>query len=443
MKLRIPATAKMILDSLHARGYEAYIVGGCVRDSILGRVPEDWDITTSATPQQVKEIFPRTVDTGIEHGTVTVLVGSRAHEVTTYRVDGKYTDGRHPEEVTFTASLPEDLKRRDFTINAMAYDEEEGLIDLYGGMEDLQRHTIRCVGDPMERFSEDALRILRAVRFSAQLKFTIDEKTLAGIITLAPNLEKISAERICQELMKLITSDNPDYLKVAYEAGITRVILPEFDAMMRTPQNTPHHMYDVGTHTLVAMKGVKNDRILRLTMLLHDVGKPACRTTDESGVDHFKGHGPVGAEMAVKIMRRLKLDNETIRKVHTLVLYHDWRMHPDEKTVRHALNKVGEDLFPMLLQVQTADMLAQSDWHREEKLQRIFAVGQIHDEVLAKGQCFRIRDLAVNGRDLIEAGVPSGPEIGKKLNRALEIVLDDPEKNQKELLLSAILRDGE
>jgi len=438
MKIRLPATVRMVLDSLHAKGFEAYVVGGCVRDFVLGRRPEDWDITTSARPEQIKQIFAKTIDTGIEHGTVTVLVGGKAFEVTTYRIDGEYKDSRHPEQVTFTASLAEDLKRRDFTINAMAYNEEEGLIDLYGGMEDLQKKVIRCVGNPEERFSEDALRILRAVRFSAQLNFGIDPDTIVGIVRLAPNLAKISAERICVELTKLITSDHPEYLKVAYEAGITRVILPEFDAMMHTPQNNPHHMYNVGEHTIVSMAEVQKDRVLRFTMLLHDVGKPACRTTDANGIDHFKGHGEVGASMAVRIMRRLKMDNETIRKVRTLIIYHDWRVKPEEKQVRHLLHKIGPDLFPLFIKVQDADTMAQSAWKREEKLQRVIGVAQVGEKVLAEKQCIDLKGLAVNGKDLIEDGVPKGPEVGKLLEMALEVVLDDPQKNNREELLGMI-----
>ena len=349
MKIKLPATVKLILDGLHAHGHEAYIVGGCVRDSILGRTPSDWDITTSALPSQIKKIFPRTVDTGIQHGTVTVLVGSRSCEVTTYRVDGTYSDSRHPDEVTFTSQLSEDLLRRDFTINAMAYNEKEGLVDLYSGMKDLQRKKICCVGDAHERFSEDALRILRAVRFSAQLHFGIDRLTALAMMDLAPTLKNISAERICGELTKLICSDHPEYLRVAYEAGLTRVFLPEFDAMMETSQNSPYHLYNVGDHTLAAMQNIRNDRILRLAMLLHDVGKPIAKSTDAYGIDHFKKHASLGSGMAVDIMRRLKMDNDTIGKVRVLVLYHDWFMPADEKTIRRALNKVGPDLFPLLI----------------------------------------------------------------------------------------------
>ena len=435
MKIQLPATVKAVIDTLQAKGFEAYAVGGCVRDSILGRRPDDWDITTSARPLQVKEIFHRTVDTGIAHGTVTVLFGGGAHEVTTYRLDGEYEDARHPKEVTFTASLREDLRRRDFTINAMAYNEKEGLVDLYGGMEDLQRKRIRCVGDPMERFQEDALRILRAVRFSAQLNFCIEEETWEAIKKLAPTLSKISAERICAELMKLLLSAHPDYLRKAYEAGVTRIVLPEFDRLMDTPQNNPHHCLNVGEHILKSLCAAPAEKLLRLTMLLHDMGKPACRTTDEQGIDHFRGHGEVSAGIAQKIMRRLRMDNDTIRKVITLIRYHDWRLEPSQRAVRRAVNRIGRELFPLFLKVQTADTMAQSERWRKEKLERIQEVDAVYQEILEASQCVELRELAVTGRDLIAIGLQPGPGIGELLNAALEQVLEDPQKNTREYLL--------
>ena len=315
MILEIPKNAETILHILEKAGYEAYVVGGCVRDSILGRSPDDWDITTSAKPEQVKALFHRTVDTGLQHGTVTVLMEKEGYEVTTYRVDGEYEDGRHPKEVTFTASLKEDLKRRDFTINAMAYNPSSGLVDLFGGLEDIERKIIRCVGDPLERFTEDALRIMRAVRFSAQLGFAIEEETRKALKVLAPNLKHVSAERIQVELVKLLMSPHSDYLRVAYEAGITAEFLPEFDACMTTSQNTPHHCYTVGEHILHSLCHVRADKVLRITMLLHDIGKPVVRKTDENGRDHFKMHGIAGEKRAAQILRRLKFDNDTIRKV--------------------------------------------------------------------------------------------------------------------------------
>lgn len=438
MEIEIPSKVKTILDTLEDAGYEAYAVGGCVRDSILGRVPDDWDITTSAAPEQVKALFHRTVDTGLAHGTVTVLIEKEGFEVTTYRLDGEYEDGRHPKEVTFTASLEEDLKRRDFTINAMAYNPSCGLVDLFGGMEDMENKVIRCVGNPLERFLEDALRIMRAVRFSAQLGFSIEEKTKAALTVLAPNLKHVSAERIQVELVKLLVSPHPDYLRTAYEAGITREFLPEFDACMETEQNTPHHCYTVGEHTLYSLVNVRADRVLRLTMLLHDIGKPAVKKTDENGRDHFKTHGPVGERMAHSILRRLKFDNETIKKVCCLIKWHDLRPAPDAASVRKAVHAIGEELFWLYLEVQRADMLAQSTYKREQKQERLEKVMQTYEEIKARGDCVSLKTLAVTGSDLIAAGIRPGKEIGEILNRLLEEVLENPELNEKSVLLSRI-----
>ncbi|MCF0146370.1 MAG: HD domain-containing protein [Eubacterium sp.] len=436
MRIRLPATVKLILDRLHTNGFEAYVVGGCVRDSILGRNPDDWDVTTSALPAQVKRLFHRTVDTGLQHGTVTVIVGSRACEVTTYRIDGTYTDSRHPDNVTFASSLSEDLRRRDFTINAMAYNEKEGLIDLYGGMKDLQRKKICCVGDAAERFSEDALRIMRAVRFSAQLHFGIDRLTALAMMDQVSRLKNVSAERICSELLKLICSDHPEYLKVAYEVGITRIVLPEFDAMMETAQNSPYHQYNVGDHTLAAMQNIYPDKVLRLTMLLHDTGKPLTKTTDEFGTDHFKKHAPLSEKMAVDILSRLKLDNDTIDKVRVLVKYHDWRINPFEKEVRHALYAVSPELFPYLMAVQRADTMAKSSFMQKDRLNKIDKVEQLALEILERKDPIGLKDLAINGKDLLSLGIPAGPQIGDMLKESLDFVLDDPKRNEKELLLS-------
>lgn len=434
MKIKLPATVKGVLDALQARGFEAYAVGGCVRDSILGRIPDDWDITTSARPEQVREIFRKTVDTGIAHGTVTVLIGGSAHEVTTYRIDGEYEDSRHPKDVTFTSSLEEDLLRRDFTINAMAYNEEKGLVDPYGGMQDLQRKRIRCVGDPRKRFGEDALRIMRAVRFSAQLSFGIESGTWKAAEELAPTLSKISAERICAELLKLLVSEHPDYLRNAWECGITRVVLPEFDLLMETPQNNPHHCWNVGEHTLQSLCQVPAEKILRLTMLFHDMGKPACRTTDEAGIDHFHQHGPVSAARAREILQRLKMDGDTTRKVVTLVKYHDWRVEPSERAVRRAISRLGPELFPCLLQVQRGDVMAQSLRWREEKLEQIRKVSLLCGKILQENQCVSLKDLDITGKDLIALGLQPGPRMGEILAAALEHVLDEPEDNTREFL---------
>ena len=431
MKIELPRKVVLIIKNLQRHGYDAYAVGGCVRDSILNRKPEDWDITTSAKPEQVKRIFRRTVDTGIEHGTVTVLIGKDGFEVTTYRVDGLYEDGRHPKEVTFTSRLEEDLKRRDFTINAMAYNDDERLVDAFGGMRDLNYHLIRCVGDPKERFSEDALRILRAVRFSAQLAFPIEPETAEAIKSLAPNLEKISAERIQAELVKLLVSDHPERIQDACELGITKVVLPEWDDMVGVKQNTPHHKYDVAAHTVHALQNVKNDKVLRLTMLFHDMGKPVMKTTDENGRDHFKGHAIASEQIAKTVMKRLKFDNDTIRKVTKLVAYHDYRMEPTGANVRRAMHEIGVELFPYYLAVRLADTKAQSSYERRGKLENTIQIRELYRNALRNKECVTLKDLAVTGTDLINLGIAPGKELGTLLNELLDMVIEDPAWNQK------------
>ena len=383
----------------------------------------------------VKRIFVKTVDTGLQHGTVTVLAGGKGYEVTTYRVDGVYEDGRHPKAVTFTPSLREDLQRRDFTINAMAYREPGVLVDLFGGQKDLADGVIRAVGDPVQRFSEDALRILRAIRFSAQLGYRIEDETLRAASELAVNLRKISAERIRVELEKTITSDHPALLRTAYEAGITAMFLPEFDQCMETRQNNPHHCYTVGEHILKSMELIRNDRILRLTMLLHDVGKPACLTTDEQGIDHFYGHQEVSASMAQAILKRLKYDNDTIRKVVKLVRCHDMQIRLTAPAVRKAVVKIGEDLFPLFLEVKQADLLAQSTYQREDKQEILDEVKRLYAEIIGHGDCLNLKHLAVNGSDLVRMGVKPGREVGDILARMLNDVLDVPSHNDKDYLL--------
>ena len=438
MKIALPRKVMMIINNLQLHGYEAFAVGGCVRDSILARRPEDWDITTSARPDEIKKLFRRTVDTGIEHGTVTVLLGKDHYEVTTYRVDGAYEDNRHPKEVRFTTRLEEDLRRRDFTINAMAYNDEVRLVDVFGGMQDLNHHLIRCVGDPMERFSEDALRILRAVRFSAQLNFPIEPATADAVRKLAPTLEHISAERIQTELVKLLVSPHPERIQDAYELGITKVILLAWNAMVGVAQKTPHHKYDVAEHTLRALKNVKRDKILRLTMLFHDMGKPSAKTTDENGRDHFKGHALVSEEIARRVMRRLKFDNETVKKVTRLVCYHDYRMEATPANVRRAMNRIGVELFPYYLAVRMADVKAQSTYRRREKIENIVAIRELYQEALLNDECVTLRQLAVSGRDLMELGMRPGREMGSMLSELLEYVIDDPERNNKETLCAYV-----
>lgn len=435
MQIQLPDKVHHIINTLEEAGYEAYAVGGCVRDSILGREPDDWDITTSAKPEEIKRLFPRTVDTGIKHGTVTVLLGGEGFEVTTYRIDGVYEDGRHPSEVTFTASLKEDLRRRDFTINAMAYNARSGLVDLYGGLADMENRVIRCVGNAGERFDEDALRMLRAVRFSAQLAYRIEEATGEAVKALAPNLQKISAERIQVELVKLVTSPNPDYLRTAYELGITAQILPEFDLCMETPQRHKHHCYGVGEHILHSMIGVGPDKVMRLGMLFHDIGKPQTLTIDPDGTTHNKRHPYEGEKITRKVMRRLKFDNDTTDKVTKLVLYHDYDIAPTEAGVRRAINRMGEDIFAMIFAVRRADIAAQSEYMREEKLAKVAYIEKLYSEIMARKDAVTLKDLAISGNDLIAEGMPPGRQIGETLSALLERVLDDPSLNKREILL--------
>lgn len=434
----LPEKVNYIIETLQSHGFEAYAVGGCVRDSILGRTPGDWDITTSAMPEQTKSLFPRTFDTGIEHGTITILLDGEGFEVTTYRIDGKYEDSRHPSKVTFTRSLKEDLLRRDFTINAMAYNTSDGLIDIFKGEADLERKIIRCVGNARERFSEDALRILRGIRFAAQLGFSIDAETEHSMEALAPTLKNISAERIQTELIKMLTSEHPELLRNAFRLGITAQFLPEFDLLMTTTQETPHHMYTVGEHTLHALQNVRPDKLLRLTMLFHDMGKPAFKTIDDTGRAHFKKHAVESELITHSVLKRLKFDNDTLRKTCRLVLYHDYRMPATHRNVRRAMNKIGEDLFPYYMEVRRADVMAQSLYKRDEKIENLDKIEAIYHEITEEGQCVSLRNLAVTGKDLIEAGMQPGKEIGEKLDELLTLVIDHPDLNTKEALLKRL-----
>ncbi|MDE5893320.1 MAG: CCA tRNA nucleotidyltransferase [Acetatifactor sp.] len=442
MVINLPEKVKYIINTITEAGYEAYAVGGCIRDSILGREPNDWDITTSARPEQVKGLFRRTIDTGIAHGTVTVMLDKEGFEVTTYRIDGEYEDHRHPKEVIFTSQLVEDLRRRDFTINAMAYNETAGLVDAFNGMEDIKQKVIRCVGCARDRFTEDALRILRAIRFSAQLGYTIEEETAQAIRELAPSLFTISAERIQTELVKLLVSPHPDYLRQAYDMHVTAVILPELDQCMRTSQNHPHHCYTVGEHILHSLEHVPPQKELRLAMLLHDIGKPKTMEVDRKGTTHFYGHPSVSAKMAEQILRRLKFDNDTIVTVCRLVEFHDYgnNVKPAPATVRRAVNRMGEEIFPGFLLVKRADIMAQSDYQRSEKLELVDAWEKEYQDILAKKQCVSLKTLAVSGRDLIAAGMSPGREMGELLQQMLMHVLDVPEDNSREKLFEIFLK---
>ncbi|MCR5692081.1 MAG: CCA tRNA nucleotidyltransferase [Eubacterium sp.] len=463
MKMEIPEQVNYILEELEKAGYEAYAVGGCVRDSLLGKEPKDWDITTSAKPLEVKELFRRTIDTGIQHGTVTVMLGSQGFEVTTYRMDGEYEDHRHPKEVIFTPDLREDLKRRDFTINAMAYNPRTGIVDCFEGQEDLEKKVIRCVGNPVDRFDEDALRMLRGIRFAGQLGFEVEEKTLEAMKIKAPTLVNVSAERIRTELSRLLISARPDRLMLAVETGLIQYFLPEFEKMLETKQNNPHHIYDVGRHSMEAVIWIsklfdqrreefadcpwpeeKIRTALAYAALLHDVGKPACQTVDAEGIHHFHRHPLVGKDMATDILKRLKFDNDTISMVSRIIAEHDCRHEncyidgeyspKGKKAMRRLIHRIGPEAMPFLFLLQEADLMAQSDYCRQEKLAKLMAGKRACREVLEAKEPVNIGDLALGGKDLIALGVKPGPEMGKILQKLLDRVLEDPELNRYEIL---------
>ena len=444
MKILIPTQAAKIIKPLSSHGYEAYAVGVSARDSILGKTPSDWDITTSARPEQVKALFAKTIDTGIKHGTVTVMMDKTGYEVTTYRIDGLYEDHRRPNDVTFTTSLREDLMRRDFTINAMAYNDTDGLIDLFGGMDDLQSRVIRCVGNARDRFEEDALRMLRAVRFAGQLHFRIESSTREAIIACHNNLKDVSAERIQMELLKLLISDHPEVFREAYATGLTSVFLPEFDRMMDTGQKNPHHCYSVGEHTLHAVCMIEPNPVLRLTMLLHDVGKPATKTTDQYGIDHFYNHYKVGAEMSKEILKRLKFDNKTIQVVCQLISHHDIRFKnpktSGQRHVRKVMHSIGPNLFPYLLKVMEADVRSQSDYYQAEKLSILKETWESYEEILKKQDCLSLKDLKINGNQLKALGIREGKTIGAILKTLLSMVLEHPELNEYSYLKELALK---
>lgn len=406
-EIRVPNQAKEIIEKLMEHGYEAYVVGGCVRDSLLGRAPGDWDITTSAKPQQVKALFGRTIDTGIQHGTVTIMRGRTGYEVTTYRIDGEYEDGRHPKSVEFTSSLTEDLKRRDFTINAMAYNPKTGLVDEFEGIRDLEKKRIRCVGNPLDRFSEDALRILRAIRFSAQLGFEIELETRQALRVIAPNLIHVSKERIQTELTKLLLSDYPDHIKMVFEDGIAPYICPSFTKL--SPEK-------IAVSTMLSPK-----KHLRWASLLRHLS----------------------AEDAAAVLKELKLDNDTIDRVKRLVGW--WRQPAglDETEIRKTMSQMAPDEFDDLLMVKLsvagqyckAEAIPAYDQIPESPAD-LEKLRQISDAIRKRGDCVSLKNLAVTGNDLISLGMKPGRDIGKMLNLLLQTVLEHPEKNERELLLA-------
>lgn len=435
MRFNISDGALHILETLNAAGYEAYLVGGCVRDLLRGVLPRDWDICTSALPMQTKACFPgcRIIETGLKHGTVTILWDGNSFEVTTYRTDGTYSDGRRPDGVQFVRDLREDLSRRDFTINAIAMDAGGALQDPFSGAEDIRRKIVRCVGEPDQRFREDGLRIMRALRFASSLGFSIREGTGESICRNKGMLSYVAAERINVELCKLLTGVEPRMVLEKYGCVLCE-FWPELGGMIGKEQHNPQHCHDIWQHTIAAVESAPRERVLRLTMLLHDIGKPRRFTLDDKGAGHLYGHPAVSAKLAGQMLRRLKFDNDTRKQVVELIAHHDARLEPQSKLIRRWLNKLGEERFYQLLEVKRADYMGRRKEPAQGRLDELREIKEIADGILSERQCFALRDLAVDGRDVIKAGAEPGPAVGAVLHFLMDRVLEEELPNEREAL---------
>ncbi|MBE6415416.1 MAG: CCA tRNA nucleotidyltransferase [Akkermansiaceae bacterium] len=433
--IQIPEHALTVVERLERYGYEAYVVGGCVRDSLLGRGPKDWDVCTNALPEEVLRVFRRfhVIKTGLQHGTVTVMVSHQPVEVTTFRIDGAYTDNRHPDSVNFVSRVEEDLARRDFTINAMAYNPTRGLVDAFGGQEDLRAGIIRCVGEPDARFNEDGLRILRALRFAARYNFGIETETAFSIHRNRHLLENVSVERIFAELKGILVGEGVLGMMQAFP-DVFAIIIPELAPTIGFDQHNPHHCYDVWTHIAHAVQAAPADEVLRLALLLHDIAKPATYTLGEDGKGHFYDHGQVGADMARDILLHLKSDTATLQNVVTLVREHDRVLPTTAPGMRRIIGKLGISTLQQLLAVKQADMSAQSSHEREQKKATLRDARLLLEEMLDEPPAFTVGDLAITGRDLIALGVKPGPALGHILKTLLSEVQDELLDNTRDAL---------
>lgn len=435
MTMDMPKNVDTAINLLQSAGFEAYAVGGCVRDSLLGKTPNDWDITTSAKPEDMKSVFAdfHCIDTGIKHGTVTVVIDGEPLEITTFRLDGEYEDNRHPKSVTFTSNLGADLGRRDFTVNAMAYSKMTGTVDLFGGQNDLKNKIIRCVGDPDRRFNEDALRILRALRFASALDFEIEEKTAQSLLKNRALLGNISEERIAKELLKLVCGKGAKRILTDF-APVLFEILPELQPMYKNSHDNPHHCYDIYEHTLIAVESIDPEPTLRFAMLLHDCGKPAVKKFDENGVAHFYGHQRISAEISAQILARLKVSNKFRDEILFLVSNHDrWELYENTEKMPRYLSKFGLDGVLNLLKVMRADVLAQSPEYRY-RLDQIADAEETAKNLAAQKPCLSLSELQINGRTLMDIGIPQGRKLGAVLAQLLDEVIDGVTKNTQEAL---------
>ena len=443
--MQIPVHVSELISRLKSAGFSAYVVGGCVRDSLLGMEPHDWDICTSALPDQMQAVFQglRTVETGLKHGTLTVVMDHVPYEVTTFRIDGDYTDHRHPDTVVFVDDLTKDLARRDFTVNAMAWSPETGLQDPFGGRQDLDAHLIRCVGEPEQRFEEDALRVLRALRFASVYDFAIEPATASALRQKAPDLKLVAGERIREELLKLLCGEAAGRILREYPEVLAEII-PELRPMIGYDQQNHHHSFDLWEHTVRGLEGVPAEPVFRLTMLLHDTGKPVVRTTDEKGEGHYFGHPKVSEEIARRTADALHLDNAFRDRLCTLVRYHDiplrtqsGEINIDRSFLLRRLNKFGEEDLRALFLIHCADRTATGYSSPERERARLRERMSALDALLAEKPCFTLKGLAVNGRDLIAAGL-KGKAVGEALQALLEAVMDGKVPNEKEALLAEL-----
>ena len=436
MKIDMPSAPSFIVKRLEEKGFECFAVGGCVRDSLIGREVNDWDFTTNATPDEIIQCFSdyTTIDIGKRYGTICVVIENENFEITTYRTDGDYNDARHPESVCFSKKLEDDLSRRDFTVNALAYNDKVGVVDLFNGLDDLEYGVIRCAGEPDVRFTEDALRIMRALRFASTYGFSIEQKTAESIIKNKNKLNMVASERIVVELTKLLLGDHCDFILRRYK-DVIATIIPEVEVMFNFDQKSLHHNKDLWKHTVSAVKHTPSDEIMRTTMLLHDLGKPMTVSTDEKGHCHFHNHPKLSAEMASTILKRLKYPSAFISNVRLLIEYHDVRFKPDPVIIKKYLRKIGVDNMRKLLIIQRADILAQSFYQREEKLSTLDAVCKEFERIINSDECYSLDGLNINGKDIIHLGVSKGEHIGQVLSKCLDKVIDGSLPNSKEELL--------
>lgn len=436
MTIDLPNVARLIIDTLEKGGFDCFAVGGCVRDSITNHAVNDWDFTTNATPDEIERCFSEytTVDVGKRFGTICVVIDGENYEITTYRTDGEYLDSRHPETVEFSKNLLDDLSRRDFTINALAYNDRVGLVDEFGGLSDLQYGVIRCIGDADTRFSEDALRILRALRFASTYGYSIENKTAQSILKNKDKLSLVSSERIIKEFSRLLCGDSVDFILRRYK-DVIATFIPEISVMFNFDQNSLHHNKDLWRHTVSAVKNTPPDSVLRTAMLLHDIGKPMTVSKDSSGYSHFHNHQKLSAAMATTILKRLKYPNAFINTVTLLIENHDNRLTPDSPTVKRCMRDLGADNTRSLLSIQRADILAQSSYKRMEKLESLDLVSSEYERILKSNECYSLDTLAVNGKDIIHLGVTSGEKIGQILSILLNRVISGKISNDAESLL--------